>query len=563
MILLWGEAEDHPLRATGAALLRQGAAVFFLDQRRIGETWVELREPASGEIHVGSDCCDLSSVTAVYLRNRESRAFVSSAATDPALVGHARAVDEVVSAFLDVTPALLVNAFEAMATNSSKPYQLDLIRAQGFAVPDTLVTTDPAVARDFLERHGELIYKSVSSVRSIVRRLKPDELGRLADIVWCPTQFQQYLRGRDYRVHVIGDAIFCSEVVSDADDYRYSGREGEGVELYASTLPDEIGSRCRALVASLQLAAAGIDLRLTDAGVWVCFEVNPSPAFTYYEAATDQPMADEMANLLINGSAIRSRTIITHEGGDTLLSAQRVVDQSTSQRRPLAGLVSEYDLLELHECEEVRDRVLDLRKYWKTRSQCFFTLGAASYLDAIGGRDAYLAEALEYNQILRSNFDWLWERIRVGLELWLDSPVSLDPQSALPGFHIFLFDGSDQSGNKSSSRAHFDLQWLNAMPGPRPDETLSFTLPLEEPLGGASLDLWPLHHDVVHEGFDVMKFAASHSAETVRYSRGRMLLHDGLRLHAIGQASIAKPEGYRITLQGHGAKNSGIWRLYW
>jgi D-alanine-D-alanine ligase-like ATP-grasp enzyme len=52
------------------------------------------------------------------------------------------------------------------------------------------------------------------------------------------------------------------------------------------------------LVASLSLELAGIDLRLTDDGRWFCFEVNPSPGFTYYEEAVGQPIADSIARLL-------------------------------------------------------------------------------------------------------------------------------------------------------------------------------------------------------------------------------------------------------------------------
>ena len=106
-------------------------------------------------------------------------------------------------------------------------------------------------------------------------------------------------------MHVIGDAVFASEIVSDADDYRYAGRDGEAVDLNASALPDALAERCRSLAASLSLAAAGIDLRLTPAGEWVCFEVNPAPAFTYYEAATGQPMADAMAALLVGDASPR------------------------------------------------------------------------------------------------------------------------------------------------------------------------------------------------------------------------------------------------------------------
>jgi hypothetical protein len=40
------------------------------------------------------------------------------------------------------------------------------------------------------------------------------------------------------------------------------------------------------LAASMRLVVAGIDLRRTPDGRWVCVEVNPSPAFVYYEEAT-------------------------------------------------------------------------------------------------------------------------------------------------------------------------------------------------------------------------------------------------------------------------------------
>jgi glutathione synthase/RimK-type ligase-like ATP-grasp enzyme len=300
MILLWGVAEDSPLKATWAALERRDAAVFFLDQRRAAETRIELGADAQGEIRLGAERCDLSRVTGVYVRCGESSALTPGADQDAALDRHAHALDATVAAFLDATPARVVNPLEAMASNGSKPYQLALIRAQGFCTPDTLATTDPAAVREFLARHGQSIYKSLSGVRSIVARLSPAHLERLADIAWCPTQFQQYVPGRDYRVHVIGEAVFASEIVCEADDYRYAGREGDAVDLNASALPEALAERCRSLAGALGLAAAGVDLRLTPGGEWVCFEVNPAPAFTYYEEATGQPMADAMAALLVD-----------------------------------------------------------------------------------------------------------------------------------------------------------------------------------------------------------------------------------------------------------------------
>jgi hypothetical protein len=95
------------------------------------------------------------------------------------------------------------------------------------------------------------------------------------------------------------DGLACNALsVSEADDYRYGGRQGFDVELKAYALPDDCAARCRALAASLDLPVAGIDLRRTVEGEWYCFEVNPSPAFSYYESATHQPIAEAIAALL-------------------------------------------------------------------------------------------------------------------------------------------------------------------------------------------------------------------------------------------------------------------------
>jgi hypothetical protein len=136
--------------------------------------------------------------------------------------------------------------------------------------------------REFWPRHVRVIYKSISGVRSIVGQLGPGHEHRLDNLRWCPTQLQQYVTGTDWRVHVVGDAIFACQVHSRATDYRYAAREGVGVELQPGTLPPDYADRCRQLVAALGLIVAGVDLRRTPESSWICFEVNPSPGFTFY-----------------------------------------------------------------------------------------------------------------------------------------------------------------------------------------------------------------------------------------------------------------------------------------
>ncbi len=202
-------------------------------------------------------------------------------------------------AWSDLSRAPVVNRPALMAANNSKPYQLSLIAHCGFGVPDTLVTTDEAAVRAFQERHGALIYKSVSGVRSIVARLDDAKAEVLADVANCPTQFQQYIPGLDIRVHVVGERVIATQITSAANDYRYASRAGSDIRLEPVTLPSAISERCWSLAREMGLYFAGIDFRRTPDDVWYCLEVNPSPGFTFFEAATGQPIAAAVADLLL------------------------------------------------------------------------------------------------------------------------------------------------------------------------------------------------------------------------------------------------------------------------
>jgi len=283
----------------------------LVDQRRVLETEVEIvvGETVGGHIRVGSESINLEEVSAVYVRPYESVNLPSIAAAGPDSVewAHAMYVDDLLASWSELTSALVVNRFSASAANGSKPYQLEQIRAQGWKVPETLITNDADDVRYFWKQNGEVIYKSVSGTRSRVSRLRAEHTERLADLSSCPTQFQQYIPGVDHRVHVVDDKVFACAVQCGADDYRYS--ENDVPELRACSLSEEIEERCWALAVAMNLSLAGIDLRCTPQGEWYCFEVNPSPAFTYYQHATGQPISQAMALLLANAAPEQYTTI--------------------------------------------------------------------------------------------------------------------------------------------------------------------------------------------------------------------------------------------------------------
>lgn len=326
MILLWGLPADSPLARVQSALCRREAPVAFIDQRDVLDTDVELSVDGavSGAVHTPGRVIRLDQVSAAYVRPYGSVRLpaVEHAGPFSAAWQHAVGVDDALMSWADLAPAYVVNRPTAMATNSAKPYQALFIDAVGFEVPATLVTTDPDAVREFWAEHTTVIYKSLSGVRSIVSRLEESHHARLDRVRWCPTQFQQYIPGTDFRVHVVGDAVFACEIDSAADDYRYAARQGLTAKIRPCALPADIADRCRALTMSLGLHVAGVDLRRDPEGRWYCFEVNPSPAFTYYQAATDQPIDEAIADLLIRQPSDRS----VGRDGETAKGHQKVMN---------------------------------------------------------------------------------------------------------------------------------------------------------------------------------------------------------------------------------------------
>jgi hypothetical protein len=306
VIFLWGLPGDRPILMVRNALRRLGAHVYFLDQRSVLSTSVEISVGArvGGTVWAPDETLHLDAVTAVYPRPYETQRLpdVKAEGRDSRAWLHAMNFDDVLWSWIDLAPALVVNRTEAGAANGSKPYQAQLIRSYGFATPETLVTTDPAAALAFWRERGDVIYKSVSGVRSIVARLKPGDEERLADVAWCPTQLQTYVPGTDCRVHVVHEEVFASEVATTGDDYRYARMQGGETRLRACELPADVAERCRRMAAGMGLHFAGIDLRRTPDGEWYCFEVNPSPGFSYYEGQTGQPIAAAVARLLLGGA---------------------------------------------------------------------------------------------------------------------------------------------------------------------------------------------------------------------------------------------------------------------
>lgn len=299
MILFWGLDDDPPMRAVVSRAAARGLPLCFVDQTRLHEYAASLTigDRVGGTLSHGDRAYAIERIAAAYIRPHHFALLdqYQPGVLPPAEQAALYAVEGALTTLCDFGALTVLNRPEAMASNSSKPYQLSLIAACGFRVPDTLITTDADALRAFHARHGRLIYKSISSTRSIVGELDPDDEARLRDLTSFPTLFQQRVDGDDYRVHVVGQRVFAARIVSGGADYRYAG----DADVTSETLPDEVAARCLEVARVLGLPLTGIDLRRTPDGEWYVFEANPSPGFTYYEQLTGQPIADAIVDLLV------------------------------------------------------------------------------------------------------------------------------------------------------------------------------------------------------------------------------------------------------------------------
>ena len=326
MILVCGLMADAVVELMCARLQDLGLDYFFLDERRypgaFDLSWDVGPRGVTGWVSGPERRVALEDVTGVYIRYVEYRdapeGEPETAESRPTAEDEHRAqlVRSEFQASLmqlaDILPCTVVNRGRASISNDSKLWQGFVARTFGLHTPKTLATTDPDAARAFYEAcNRRVIFKSLSSIRSIVRPVDEEGLGRLDLLRNCPTQFQECVDGVDVRVHTVDQEVFVTRIVSEASDYRYAGKQGAEIEIEPTEIPDDIAAACIGVTKALGLVVSGIDLRLTPDGRYYFFEANPSPGFIFYERATRQPISEAIARLLQGGASAAPLTRAT------------------------------------------------------------------------------------------------------------------------------------------------------------------------------------------------------------------------------------------------------------
>ncbi|MBN3817315.1 hypothetical protein G3N57_12150 [Paraburkholderia sp. Se-20369] len=306
MILFAGIPSEPPLALAIQAADRHRLPYAVFNQRhtRYCDLCIEsVAGKLAGNIWLDEKCWSLTDFTGVYARTVDPRSLPEhrprrGASTNPYDLRRSIFLNEAFGDWLEVSPGSVANRPSAMCSNNSKPYQTQLIRRYGFLIPATLITNDPLLVQQFRTQHGRIVYKSISSMRSIVSEWIPGRSPGLEKLRYLPTQFQALVPGKNIRVHVAGDAVFATEIISDALDYRYAGRDGLAITMRRISLPPEVEEKCLSLTLALGLVFSGIDLKHTPDDRWYCFEVNTSPGYSYFQEQSGQKIADALVTFL-------------------------------------------------------------------------------------------------------------------------------------------------------------------------------------------------------------------------------------------------------------------------
>jgi hypothetical protein len=192
---------------------------------------------------------------------------------------------------------------------NSKAAQLMVAREVGFDIPRTLISNEPDLVRDFIERsHSEVVYKAHSQSLNLERGkalytgvVTSRETEQLDLIRISPGVFQDYVaKSFELRVTAVGPRLFCGRIESQSSpdtkvDWR---RRPFDIERKPFDLPSGIAAKIHEFMRRFGLLYGALDFIVTPDDRYVFLEVNPAGQYLWVETVTKMPITAALAELL-------------------------------------------------------------------------------------------------------------------------------------------------------------------------------------------------------------------------------------------------------------------------
>ena len=194
------------------------------------------------------------------------------------------------------------NYFQSNLLATRKIFQLHVARECRMSIPETLVTSSPHEAANFIRNHERVVFKALFGTDQIWRPTQEitDELiAKLDHVAVCPVVFQEFIPGgEDYRIVLIDE--FVQAVTFDTMNSRYPLDVSMDPETQCRVdiIPDSLLSALRKFMNQLGLRYGAFDLRRKPDGEFVFLEINPAGQFLYLDLRAKTSIAKAMANAL-------------------------------------------------------------------------------------------------------------------------------------------------------------------------------------------------------------------------------------------------------------------------
>lgn len=282
VVLILSHPQDVHVHAVRSHLDAAGVKVHFMDTRRLGGVVLPvLAHLHGGHFHGSVGDCDLAAVTCVW--HRRPSVFEVADGIDAAEVRAG------VGGILATLPYL--NHPADMAAARFKPLQLATASRCGLDVPETVIGSDLAAARDLAARRAAVV--KPLSARACAQVVEGDRSG------WQrPVHMTQQCISKtcDVRVTVVDETLFAVEIRSPHLDWR---ADPDACTYTPTDVPEPVAKPLLATLRALRLRYAACDFSLDRDGRWWFLEANSNGQWLWLETELGLPISNQLAEALI------------------------------------------------------------------------------------------------------------------------------------------------------------------------------------------------------------------------------------------------------------------------
>jgi len=214
--------------------------------------------------------------------------------------------------------AFWISRPNAIRHAADKLLQLECAAKLGFKVPETLVTSSAATAKDFVRKHARALTKPIAgyplpAADGKMKIFYAHKIGKkdfdYSGLHLAPAIFQPAIDAAlDIRVTVVRDKVFAAAITGSAideplsmlRDWRIAYTKGN-LTIEAFDLPRKIADLSVKLVRQLGLEIGALDFVLDRRGTFWFLENNANGQWAFVEERTGQQIGKAVANLLMSG----------------------------------------------------------------------------------------------------------------------------------------------------------------------------------------------------------------------------------------------------------------------